>query len=361
MRTTRTRRSLSRLVADADLGPVRRIHRQRRDLKLELVLGLTPGVAMIGGLVAVVSWRLALVLPAAAYLALLCWTRWAPIPGPAGRRWYAVCDGGLLIWSRRMPAHESIPWTSLKRPRRFVTAPARLSRISWMDGEEETSLDLVTVSARKSLVASIGARRPSRASVLPPSRAAVAGAGLLALALFSTMPWIITALYGEKPGSLTSFARMCFGGSSFGRAAAYNDQGPHPLVYFPPISRIPTSLPVDERGTAAAARDVQLVACSRANGRTSDKEVRYCSYEGGYSRVYFQGRYEVDVYEARTGRQVGHRTLVGNISTVDCPSRVYSSIDITGRHEEETYPEQDDYNTALSGFVTGPRRPAGGS
>ncbi|MFG2086156.1 MULTISPECIES: hypothetical protein [unclassified Spirillospora] len=161
------RRSVSKEAAEAGLGGVRRVHRQHRGRPDwgELAPWIF-GFAMAEGVVAAFDWRYTLLLPVLVYLGLACWAYLVPFSGADGRRhWFAVCEGGLLVWSRGDVPAIAIPWDALTTPERG--AKGAVVRLSWMEGTEERSMFVGPVTARRDLARTLEKPGPVRASPRP--------------------------------------------------------------------------------------------------------------------------------------------------------------------------------------------------
>ncbi|MFY4722817.1 hypothetical protein [Streptomyces sp. LaBMicrA B280] len=103
---------------------------------------------------------------------------------------------------------------------------------------------------------------------------------------------------------------------------AYRGKGPHPVLLATtsptPLSVNETPLPSPGETATAPAHDTyhpdpakaQLVACVVNTGK--GKPVTTCRYADDYVRSFRQGRYDVTVYEARTGRRLGTTRVLGD-------------------------------------------------
>ncbi|MFI1092102.1 hypothetical protein [Streptomyces sp. NPDC020917] len=103
---------------------------------------------------------------------------------------------------------------------------------------------------------------------------------------------------------------------------AYRGKGPHPVLLATsnptPLSANQTPLPSPGETPTAPAYDTyhpdpakaQLVACVVNEGK--GKLVTTCNYSNDYVRYFRQGRYDVTVYEVRTGRRIGTTKVVGD-------------------------------------------------
>jgi hypothetical protein len=158
----------------------------------------------------------------------------------------------------------------------------------------------------------------------------------------------------ERLDSLWDFKRLCVDQVGNESAAAYRDPAPHPLAFFPFTGD--SDFATSGKGAAEPEpKEVQLVACANLIRRVSDTPIAACAYKdhagSSYYVGYYQGRYQVTVYEARTGRTVGSIRLNGP-KNQDCAPE---DLVVEGEHitEREVEPSATDYATALSGYVTG--------
>ncbi|QKW35269.1 hypothetical protein HUT06_15505 [Actinomadura sp. NAK00032] len=349
----RLRRAMSGRAAEAGLGAVRRVHRQHRgrpdwtDLAPWFL-----GFAMAAGVVAAFDWRFVLLLPALVWAGLACWVLLGPIPRVDGpRRRFAVCEDGLLVWAR--DSSSAIPWDALTTP--DWGAKRRVVRLAWADGPEERSVFVGPVSASRDLGRAVERRGPVRASPGPRLATVAAGMAVLALVGWIVQPWLVPAVFGERPENLRELARLCWRQDRpFERAAEHEGAGPHPLVFFREGAGRPQLATTGEGAKRPAPDEVELVACSYPAGRVSDKPIKVCAYEGGLRTESFQGRHRLDVYEARTGRRVGRRMLTGRAGVGECaPAKVvYGEPPYDDRLQGETYPTMTDYQSALQPFIT---------
>lgn len=349
----RLRRSLSEHAATAGLGAVRRVHRQHRGWPGWLELGpWLFGFAMAEGIVAAFDWRFVLLLPALVAMGLACWIYLVPFSDGGGRHWFAVCDGGLLVWSREPPT--GIPWDALTTPQDVT----RVVQLSWTGDGEERTMSIGPVTAGRDLGRAVGRRAPVRASLRSRLAIGAAGTAVALLVGWIVQPWVVPAVLGERPERLTDLARLCWRQDRpFERAAAYQGAGPHPLVFFREGAGRP-ELATTGDGGRPAPDQVELVACSHPAGRVSNKPIRVCLYRGGLRTESYQGRHRLDVYEARTGRRVGRRLLTGLDSLGECaPAKtVYGPPPYDDLRQAETQAPLGDYQAALQGFISGARR-----
>jgi hypothetical protein len=137
------------------------------------------------------------------------------------------------------------------------------------------------------------------------------------------------------PRSVDGFQDACGGRPvAFTAAAAHAGPGPHPMVIFDTGSRFTYAGMPAELQSADPAR-VQLIACiEQAGGSDAAPVVTTCHYVPGGGLItvpsvpgstnldlpMHQGVYDVSVYEAKTGRQVGRLHVPGTATT--CPERV---------------------------------------
>lgn len=137
----------------------------------------------------------------------------------------------------------------------------------------------------------------------------------------------------------------------FPKTAEHTGAGPHPVAMFT-VSESGSSHPASPAagspdywsGTRLDPYRVQLIACL---GSPDEGEfLTDCKFTSDTLKLY-RGRYEVTVYEARTGRKVGTEQLLGSAKP-SCPSMVYLKKDVSKLHTE---PEFADYQQVLRKYV----------
>ena len=365
MTGTRPRHVLAEHARLAGLGRIARVHRQRREVSVApalLAVAAVPAVIAVFALVLSDSphWR----LPVLGYAALLwlnaAWLRWGPIKGPDGRRWFAVAEGGVLVWSPASAAAPSaIPWDEVRVRRR--PAPPTTHQLVWQEDDREHVVDVPMASAvsrRTDLLSALRRRGP----VPPWTLARLAGTAVIGVATvlvgwFAAVPVALDVVLGERPDHITDFSRMCEGGGAFGRAAPYHGAGPHPVAVYNEYGGYPDyhDSPVEDAMGWPPAGSVQLVGCSRLVGRAAETGIATCPYEGGYTVTDYQGRYQVDVYEARTGRAVESFTVDGRVGG-DCLEHIYVRPGSPRDRSYETVPSDASYAAALAPLVNGEAR-----
>jgi hypothetical protein len=103
---------------------------------------------------------------------------------------------------------------------------------------------------------------------------------------------------------------------------------------------------------------IQLVACGRKIGRIGTYTLASCPYtpvDGGrgYLVNIYQGRFEYDVREARTGRRVGTVAVDGE-SEADCSRNQIFGADSPQTVEVDLPPTSAQLDTAFAALVNGP-------
>lgn len=158
----RRRRASRRFAADAGLGAVRRVHRQRMPWVLRWGGPGSVAGAVVVGVCALVSqpdlWWLTIGPPALVVAGWVAVVHLWPPGGPAGRRWFAVCDNGLVIWPRRRggdaPPPVAVRWTSLRGVTQALVdgreRPAVV--VSWRDGGHTETLVVRAVTRPRALL-----------------------------------------------------------------------------------------------------------------------------------------------------------------------------------------------------------------
>jgi hypothetical protein len=184
------------------------------------------------------------------------------------------------------------------------------------------------------------------------------------MAWFIVVPLAADVVLGVQPTKITDFVRICTGGGGYGRAAAYQGTGPHSTVIYETIEGTTdgyTDYPdYSETGSKnfndyPRPQAVQLVACSRVIGHASQTPLYQCQYQGGYTEVTFQGRWQVDVYTAQTGRKVASYVVDGSTaesdSTSPCMNFAYARADAPNELDLDTSPEGRGYEAAFAPLV----------
>jgi hypothetical protein len=356
--TTKPRVAVDELADDLGFGRVVRLHRQRRELLLGLV---TLGLALLpaGGAAAVLIaeehsslWRLPVLGYALLLWATAAWLWWAPVPDQEPRTWFAVTEGGLIVWSAdpdRRP--RAIPWGGLRLEPRSVDE----EWLTWLDEKgRKRGRTIPPVSGRRDLYRAV--RRGGPVAPLSTHRvAAVTSFGLASvLALwFAVLPLTAGVLLGHRPEHITELRALCDGGGGFGRAAAYEGAGPHPIAVYGDIDFPDYTAGQDAGPDGWPAPDaVQLVGCAYLTDRTP---ITSCPYEGGYTVALSQGHYRVEVLEARTGRLVATVSIAGD-ADLTCSEYILVHPDTPKDDTDETRPLDADYAEHLSALVDGDAR-----
>jgi hypothetical protein len=274
------RRQIADAAREAGLGAVVRVHRGHVPIA-EGVLGKLATAMFIAAALAgwgatalrsadSTAWQWPLLAWCAAAATAYLWVHLGPVRG--GRRWVGVAECGLVVWTN---GH----------------ARAR----TW---DEVTSADTRQICDSGEVRAAVNRRGP--AGAWSPRRSIEVTATVVTTAAaiwFTLVPIALTVALGAQPTALAQFTRMCHGGGPFGRGAPYAGPAPHPTVVYTETDRLDPYRddPDPEPGA------VQLVGCVRADGVAPATPVD-CEYAGGSTRKVLQGRYRLDVYEARTGR-----------------------------------------------------------
>ncbi|RKN10898.1 hypothetical protein [Streptomyces radicis] len=322
---------LRRRAREAGFGAVRAVYRERRDggaFFVWLLVGLV--VALPAGLAAWSGW-LGLVLSVAVLLPPGLWVLLGPVPGPSGRRWYAVCEGGVVVRSRGQ-GYVALSWEELR--------------------EGGGTREVFPEAGARALESALRRGRPVRFALLRQAAVVAAvGAWLAAVVAVVVAPWGADLLRGEQPPSaLRDLAPVCADDGRHGAAAPYEPQGPHPVALFGDggLARLATAGP---DLPAPAPEDVQVVACVRASERGSPEPVSVCPYVGGHSVSYFPATHRVEVVEARTGRSLGSFTL----RAVDAPTCSTSEVfaEDAPHRERDLTPSDEQFEAALAEYVTG--------
>ncbi|RZQ65778.1 hypothetical protein [Amycolatopsis suaedae] len=362
--TSRPRRLLTEAAEQAGFGRVVRIHYQYSSLAAVItLLTLTSVPAAISVLPLLLEdtpyWR----LPIVGWAALLClgllWLRWGPVASLEGRHYLAVAEGGLVVWQTGLDVSPTpVPWDRLSL-RIVGTVPNTRQELVWTEDGERQVLPVPSMSRHDDLLRAVRQGGP----LLPLSKGRVAlrattGIAAAAALWFAILPETVNLVAGRPPHHIKDFGRMCFGGEPFGRAAEYTGPGPHPVAVFLGTDS-EDSYPEHTAGFAESderwppATELQLVACARLVG-TNDSGSKSCSYSGGYSTSSSQGRWQVEVYEARTGRPVHSFPADGTMPEPGCSPRIMVNPDSDRSSDYETPPDDAAFDAALHPLVTNP-------
>ncbi|GAD83750.1 hypothetical protein FEK33_05165 [Nocardia asteroides NBRC 15531] len=142
------------------------------------------------------------------------------------------------------------------------------------------------------------------------------------------------------------------GGKFFPGSAEFTGPAPHPVVAFVQdqvgVSQAElggSQTPREWGGSGLKPADVQLIAC--LDEPDDGPFLTDCKFTSSSLPLY-QGRYEVTIREARTGREVATVRMSGK-STPDCPYSVLTKGEDPKIHTE---PDLAEYQRVLGGFVT---------
>ncbi|WP_206789061.1 hypothetical protein [Amycolatopsis sp. MtRt-6] len=334
MEPRQRRRKLAEAARSAGLGELVRIHRGHgggavvTGLGVVVAIGSVPaGIATLIMLSeAVTTWQWPLLLWSA--LAGLTYLVGHVGPVSGGRRWVGVAHGGLVTWQRG--SVRTATWAEARDvPAHGVCCAG----------------DLRAAIERRAAVGTWTRRRITGLTVTVLATAAATW--------FAAVPIAAHVLLGERPLKVAQLARMCEGGRSFGRTAAYEGAAPHPAVVFD-TAGFSHYEPVPDTEVAT----VQLVGCAVLIGE--GPAIKGCDYQGDYHRATYQGRYLVEVYEAQTARHVGSFRIDGpgpDHVPAECPPSILvpksGGIQSDRAHTE---PDAATYRTHLAPVVDGPPR-----
>lgn len=329
MTPRRRRRTIADAARAAGLGEVVRVHREHSDNPVTVVLWTLAGVGAIPAAIASIvlaaegstTWQWPLLV-------------WAALAGVAclgvhigGRHRIVVAEGGLVVWSRS--SVRTVPW------------------------DEADDLALGSICNLGDVRDSIAQRRAVGAWTRRRTTGlAITGLVAAVAVWFTAVPMALHVFVGERPTDLEHFARMCDGAPSFGRAAPYTEPPPHPVAVY--LSEGSGARPDYVARPRPEPDDVQLVGCARLIGNVSQYPLETCSYEGGHEWETYQGHYRVDVYEARTGRQVTSLPLDGAKPDGPClPSILVVPGEPGGVERLTTEPSEESYRAGLDPLVHG--------
>ncbi|HET6703961.1 hypothetical protein [Amycolatopsis sp.] len=328
------RRELAEAAQSAGLGALVRIHRGHGAGAVVAGLGLVVAIGSVPTAIAVLimrseavtTWQWPLLLwSALAGLAFLA-GHVGPVSG--GRRWVGVAHGGLVTWQR-----------GSVRTAKWAEAGGLPADGVCCAGDLRAAIE------RRAAVGTWTRRRLTGLTVTVLATAAATW--------FTAVPIAAHVLLGERPLKVAQLARMCEGGRSFGRTAAYEGAAPHPAVVFT-TAGFGGYEPVSDDEVAT----VQLVGCAVLIGE--GPAIKSCDYEGGYHRETYQGRYLVEVYEAQTARHVGSFRIDGpgpdQLEAKCAPSILVPESGDVQSDRAHTDPDEGTYRTHLAPFVDGPPR-----
>lgn len=356
---------LRQLVAErADgvgFGKVVRVHRQHR-LPLSWAL-ICAGAVLLCTVVTIVLsidgsplWRVPVLLVAGCFVTLAVLMHTGAGPSQEGRFWYAVTEKGLLCWQRDVTMARAVPWSEIEVRR--VPFGAGPGFLRWANPERGGRMPVVHVCGTRDLVRAARRGRPGPAWTVRRALGLATGGLVVAAVLWSVgVPLGSYLVLGERPTQLGDFARLCNGGRAYSGTAAYGGPGPHPLALYENLA-VGSPDYVDSPGyTSAGVSDsepdtVQLVGCSHPVGRASQKPLQICPYgDGSYTTSTYQGLWQVDVYQAKTGTKVASRRVPGNLHTDTCSPVI--PLPSAKDTETDTSPDDSAYSRALSSLVGG--------
>lgn len=356
---SRTRRAAAEYARKTGFGPVVRVHRYTRDSGLLGVVVSITGIAILAAAMAVFAfvlndsplWRLP-VLGVAGLVGLTVVTCfWGPAKNPDERRWLVITERGLLVWPPGSDTpSEAVRWDSMR-----VEQTGPVHELSWQDGGQRHTLRINGVWGRRDLIQAVELSgrvgRWTRRRLVRRTTAALAAALVV---WFAAVPVALDLVLGERPDDITDFAQVCAGKGGFGRAAPYEGRGPHPIAVYRDTSSYPEysdGAVTDAKGWPPADA-VQLVGCVRQTGRATPTSLVSCPYEHGYTMTVYQGRYQVEIYEARTARRVSSATVDGSAGT-ECSDAIYVRPDDETEQTYDTTPDKADYAKRLASLVDG--------
>jgi hypothetical protein len=132
---------------------------------------------------------------------------------------------------------------------------------------------------------------------------------------------------------------------------AYTGSGPHPVGVFVTsdsdsldIASMGADVPPQWDDTRLNPRQVQVIACLDAPG--DGQYLTDCKFSSDTLKLY-QGKYDVTLYEAKTGEKIGSTEMLGS-SEPSCPSLTLTKSDATSIHTE---PDFAAYRAALGQYV----------
>ncbi|NBH03492.1 hypothetical protein [Amycolatopsis sp. SID8362] len=334
MASRQRRRKLAEAAQSAGLGPLVRIHRGHGAGPVVFGLGIVVAVGSVPVAIAtiimrtvdVTTWQWPMLLWSALVGLFFLSVHVGPLPG--GRRWVAVADGGLVTWQG-----------GAVRTQTWAEAGSLQANVVCCAG------DLQAAIRRRSPVPPWTLRRVVCLTVTAIATAAATW--------YAAVPIAAHVALGERPLKVAQLARICQGGSAFGRAASYEGAAPHPAVVFTSDGDYGYEPMPD-----SSADTVQLVGCSALIGE--GQPMNNCDYEGGYHRETYQGRYQVEVYEAQTARHVGTFRIDGkgpDATAAECsPSIWVPESGGIASDRSPTNPEDSSYHAHLAPFVDGAPR-----
>jgi hypothetical protein len=352
--------TLREAVREARFGPVMRVHRRYPGweqvqlslygLALLFFVAVVPVFALwlnhwrfMPGVLFVVGSIAAAVIAAPWYYAV---TR--------GER-YAVTELGVLVWSPRAEPPQAIRFTHVVRVKK--------NEVTWNDDEgQRRYLTVRPAIGRYELLAAFAGRAPVPARPAsrfgPPLVAALLVLPTVgALLWWGAVPTAVELIRGERPEDVFALDRVCDDGDAFRGSAPYRGQGPHPILVIGEYNHRVIGVSTTGRNWPDG-HVIQLVACGRKIGRIGTYALASCPYTstdggGGYLVNYYQGRFEYDVREARTGRRVGSVTVDGESET-NCESRQIFGANSPRTEEIDLPPTSAQLDTAFAALVNGP-------
>lgn len=377
MARTRPRDVLSAQVTAAELGVPLRIHRERVAFRPMLWIDLIAVLVAVGILLVsgFADWRAALTFVVAVWwLAYAGWC-WAPLRRP--RRYYVVAQHGLLISDLR--EYRAAPWSRVRYRRgvvEFTPSPPTEADSSATDAPETAAaesgaarpkqyrFDVPVVSGSDALDRLL--RQENRLpQPPPPSRwfwRSVVWAATALVVWFAVVPLGVDVVLGRVPTTVADLNSLCKypGLGGFGRGAAYQGAGPHPIVLLAQEPNFgPTvdySAPTGSLSTGSPAGGIQLVACLTDLGDSGQNALESCPYTNGSTITVYPGDYQITVYDVRTGRQLASIHIPYLRESEYCSSEIVTQAGQSQDTTQDAGPDPSAYPSALAGLVNGPAR-----
>jgi hypothetical protein len=321
-------RNLAKAADDAEFGRVVRVHRRypgRYDLQDAL-----PGLIVVLTVTCVpvlalwlndFRWLPAVLFSIGCIVGAILVAPW--YRAATRREQYAVAEHGVLVWwPRTRYVSSAVAWSAVRTVQDVC--------VTWRDTDgNDQELVIPPVTARRDLLSAFDNRAPvatwTPGRVAPPTAAAAAVLLFFGpLVWFGAVPTAVELIWGERPRDVFALERMCQGGDPFRGAARYHGAGPHPTVTHSPRgdTHVMGAETPSGRGWPAGTA-MQLIACGQLTGHAKPEALLSCAYsaiQGGGSLAVnvYQGRYQYEVREARTGRHVSTITVDGSRDPGDC-------------------------------------------
>lgn len=338
-------------AAQAGLGEVRHLHRERRAFLSVLATAERASVLpFVGSFVLATHGHLlaGLVVIALAIGAFVTYRYTAPLI--RSRRWVSVCRDGLLLTSDpeepialRWSAIRTRPFVrkggviSYRSPKPITRTVTQVSYLDHSGVPREFEVDMFSRAGPLRRSIETGAPAPmSRTPEILWSLGTIAVVGMIVWLL--VLPQYVTHQEDRLPVAMSGLSVACQPpGTAFHAAAAFAGPAPHPVaVYFRDVQLTDLDPTSSVAWQPELPPSVQLIACvtQLAGDAALAGDGPHCTYStqlGLATRTFplVETRYRINLYELRTHRAVATFTTVGKDDS--CPADLFSGDTIPSR------------------------------